>query len=501
MRPAPALAILLTLLAGCPAPEEGFELTLRLNIAGDEALLDDLDTIEIDLFYTDGSQHQESWDYFDLDSLLSIEEVPRGEDVVFRVRGMADTGDGMEELAVGESAAAQLPGTDEVWVLFHRHGALLELESGGDVPRMGHAVVAIGDEAYVIGGEVGDGEYAPISRLVRTDRQGFALEDVSSGPPRSGFSTAVFPAGPRSGQVLVAGGGDGLEWFDGIQDNYGVWDPESGEYTEVNLPLVSGRFRAPAVAVTDPNGDGHVVIVGGSTEGSGNQVLFTNLLETVHSGSEETENLTVGGIRWGAALVSWGPTETVISCGGWDDIVDSHLDPGDGCDEYYVASHTHTRHDEALQQPRGGHAAVVVEVNDLSKILLIGGAEDEMTFEQLPMLEELQSPLATAELVDPAHQYATELIEMAYPRVRPLALRLPEERRVLVCGGHDGTGLRSDCEVFDELSRTFALSDQLALPVPANEVQGAVLEDGSALIVGGNAGGYVPASFALIYLP
>ena len=292
-----------------------------------------------------------------------------------------------------------------------------------------------------------------------------------------------------------------MSWFHGVQDNYGVWDPETGEYTEVNLPLTDGRFRAQAVPLTDPSGDGHIVLVGGATEGAVDTVGFTNLMETVHSGATETDFISLGDIRWSPAAVTWGPTQTVISCGGWDDILTSYLEAGDGCDEYYVASHTHTRHDGALSQPRAAHAAVTVQINDDSKILLIGGADDDLIFEHLALLEELDSPLDTAELVDPAHQYATEQIPMVYARVKPLVLRFPDERRVLVCGGHDGTTLRSDCESFDELSQTFTLESDLALPIGANDVKGAVLEDGSALIVGGNAGDYTPAAFALIYLP
>jgi len=500
MRRALALATLTTLLAGCPPPEEGFEFTLRLNLAGDEGLLESLDSIEIDMFYTDGTQHQESWDYFALDSALTIEQVPRGESVFFRVRGMADSGNGMEEIAVGESDAVDLPGTDEIWVLFHRHGALLDLEYGGDVPRMGHEVLAIPGGAVVLGGESGEGEYADIYKLVRTEKQGYALEVASGGPSRSGFASAVFPAGPRQGQILIAGGGISLGEFTGVQDNYGIWDPVSEEYTEVNLPLTDGRLRGRAVPVTDPNGDGHVVLIGGIAEETGNSVYFNDRLEVVHSGTTVTDFISLAGIRWASSAVTWGPTETVISCGGWDDILET-LEAGDGCDEYYVASHSHTRHDEILLQPRGAHASVVVQINEDMKILLIGGADDDVNFQALPLHETLNSTLATAELVDPAHQYSTQLVDMAYARVLPLALRFPDERRVLVCGGHDGAGLRSDCEYFDELSQSFSLAGDISLPVPANDVKGAVLEDGSALIVGGNAGDYTPAAFALIYLP
>jgi len=499
-----ALAAAVPLLVSCGPPDPvyvGFELTLNLNLAGDGDLLDDLEVLEVAVFSPDEGPLYYSWDWFDAESALVMEDIPRGDGVVFEVRGLI----GGDEVAAGTSEPMTLPpedGDGEVWVLFHRHGTFLPLEGGSDYPRLGHRVIAVEGGAAVIGGETGDG-YAPISRLVRTEHAGYALESWATAPELSGFAAARLLAGDFAGQVFIAGGATSVADFEGISSEYSIWDPVSGEYTVDGEPLTQGMMGGEAVALGEAGGDGRVVLVGGASSYNTltSEVSFRDNIELVDPAEGEIETEEVGEWRWYHTAVLWGPDITVV-CGGynhppWEDIM-----PQDSCDTYTAVSNTWADGDGALQHGRAGHGAAVLPGTDGDRILLVGGTE--RTDEFVPHIESSnEDVLADAEIVESVGGSfsTTRVVDMIHPRVFPLVLRIPDQEKVLVCGGHDGGIYRADCEYFDEDTETFAIAEGLELPMGVNFLSGAVLDDGSILIVGGNAGAYEPADLAVLYLP
>ena len=128
-----ALVLLVALpLCACERTVETFDFTLHLNLAGDELLLADLDTLSVEIDVPDGSTVTQQWDPFDASDQLEVPEVPRGEDIVIRIAGVVAQGTAQEQVASGATAPLILPDQDEAWVLFHRHPALVKLEGGAD---------------------------------------------------------------------------------------------------------------------------------------------------------------------------------------------------------------------------------------------------------------------------------------------------------------------------------------------------------------------------------
>ena len=493
------IAPLLALVACEPTiveEEIGFGFDLNLNLAGDEDLLDEMDLLEIGVFSQAWGPTYYSWEWFDVESALVIEDLPPGEGYVFEARGLADG----VEIASGKSESIDLPGTEEVWVLFHRHGAFLELDPDGDVPRIGHEVVAVDDGAVVIGGETGDG-YAPISRLIRTENAGYALEEVGLAPQFSGFTASRILTGSRAGQIFIAGGAESISDFVGITDAYSIWDPATDSYTVEDGTLAEARFLGSATPLGDAGGDGKIVLLGGalSYEEIQHQVSFSFYLEVIDPATGESSQASMADIRWLHPAVRWGPDITV-TCGGFGtDGGDIALD--DSCDTYSPVEDTWTDNDGVLQQARAGHSAVIVPGDEGEVILLIGGSS--AVPDGIPEIDDTDQVLGTAEIIESVGGTfeSTELIDMVHPRTFPFAAWVPQQERVLVCGGHDGTIYRQDCEYFDPDSHSFEIAEGLTLPQGVGLLEGAVLDDGSILLVGGNAGGYEPADFAVLYLP
>ena len=480
-----------------------FDVTLHLNLAGDDTLIDDIDTLRVTLHYANGKEEISSWDWFDSDSALVMEEIERGESVVFLVEGFVGT----ELMASGQSEPVDVPGEEEaieVWVLFRRHGAFLQLDGGSGDPRMGHAVFAIDGGAVVVGGETGDG-YAPISRLSNTATGGYTLEPVDDPPSVSGFGATLIREGDRAGQILIAGGAETYSDFVGITDLYHIWDPVTGAYTVQNENLLSARFMGSATALGDAGGDGKIVFVGGVEEYENitGSINFSNKVESLDPVSGVMETITVLNNRWLHSAVAWGPDVTVF-CGGYDTGL-SNLYAQDGCDSYTASDNTYTRGDGVLQEGRAGHGAAVIPGHNGDRILVVGGTDSEHTFVpsvcELPV--EADSIVDTAEILEQVDGefVSTDLVEMVHPRLMPLVLRLPDEGKVLICGGYDGSIYRNDCEFFNEAEATFTIADGLVLPQPVNAMQGAVLDDGSVLLVGGHKGGCEAANQAVLYTP
>lgn len=492
-----ALILLVSLpLWACERPVETFDFTLHLNLAGDELLLSDLDSLSVEVTAPGEDPVQQTWDPFDTSATLEVPEVPRGSDIVIRLEGVVAEGTADEQLASGQTAPLELPEQEEAWVLFHRHPSLVRLEGGSDVPRLGHKVFAVPDGAVVVGGETGDG-YAPISQLVRTEHQGYALEEVDSGPEHSGFAAAMIRGGALDGQILIAGGNTSVDAFTGVTDRYHVWDPEDGEYTAEDESLDEARYGAVAAALSDAS-DGKVSLVGGIYASTFLNVDFTDWVQTLDPDTDDVELAHLNRIAWLHSATVWGP-DTVLACGGyerdpWEGYVSS-----DRCDQIFPSSGDVSAGYGVLNQGRAAHRAVALgEAGD--ELLLVGGTD--LSQSSVPDLDVTDGALDTADVVSQDIDVLTsELVSMIHPRIHPVVVRLPAEDRVLVCGGHDGISLRSDCEFYDENTGVFTEAVGLELPVPLYQVEAAALADGTALLVGGDLGGAAAADMAVVYLP
>lgn len=497
MKRAALWLLLSTPVLGCTSPEETFEFTLHLNVAGDDLLLSDLDALSVEIDVPDGQSVQQEWDPFDSEATLEVPEVPRGEGIIIRLEGVVARGTAEQQLASGESAPLDLPEMEEAWVLFHRHPALVRLEGGADEPRLGHKVFAVEGGAVVVGGETGDG-YAPISQLVRTERSGYVLEEVDAGPEHSGFSAALIRGGELEGQIFIAGGATSVDTFTGVTDEYHVWDPIEGEYTVEGEQLDEPRYGAVAAALSDAS-DGAVSLVGGIYHSTFLSTDFTDWVQTVDPDGGDTELANLNRKAWMHGANTWGP-DTVVVCGGYVSTPFDGYVASDRCDQVFPGSGDVTTEFELLQQGRAAHRTVNIGP-DLDELLLVGGTGE--TLSSTPPLDVTDGALDTAEIVshDGSSFQSSALISMVHPRIHPLVLRLPDEGRVLVCGGHDGISLRADCEFYDEASGEFSEAIGLTLPSPVFLAEGAALDDGTALIVGGDLGGTEPADMAVIYLP
>ena len=110
----------------------------------------------------------------------------------------------------------------------------------------------------------------------------------------------------------------------------------------------------------------------------------------------------------------------------------------------------------------------------------------------------LRATIAVCDVRPPA---SVATIDMVHPRAFPVAVRLTGSQQVLVCGGRDGAGVRSDCEMFDEATETFSEVAGLQLPTPAQSIEAAELSDGSVLFVGGDRGTTSAAEIGVMYYP
>ena len=490
---APVFAVLL-LFTACDPPVETFDFTLNLNIGGDDTLLSDLDFLEVDMVYADETTTTR-WDWFEDNTLLRIDEVPPDEEVYFEVRGWI----GSEEVAFGQSEPVTMIDGEQTWVLFHRHGIFIDLE-GGDVPRLGHKVFAVDGGAIIYGGLLEEGVYAPISKLVRTENAGYALEEVADGPELWGFAATTIHGGDLAGQIFVAGGApemSGNMSFGGFSDLYTIWDPATESYTEEDGTLEEAKFLGQVVSLSDASA-GQLVLVGGLEEDLGDGVAPSRRIETIDPYYGDAETLSTD-VYWHHPTVAWGP-DVAITCGGWDLSNQGMLVVRDTCSEFFASSNEEEVHEGVLSAARAGHGATTIGATD-DKILLVGGTTSSDIAGVLPMYDWDDDVLDTAEIIDPGQGFSAGTIQMVEARLFPAVVRIPDTDLVLVCGGHDGTSLLSSCETYNELTGNFAAAPELDLGVPANNVQAVALDDGSVLFVGGNRGDNEAVNLVKLYLP
>ncbi len=491
-----ALAMAPLLVSGCTR-ELPVDVMLHLNLAGDATIWSETALLEIRAIYADGSEAYQSWDSLTGTEELTMENVMPGDGVVFEVVGWRSSGTGGEVFAYGLSDAVDLTaeGT-EVWVLYHRTAGFIQLDGGSDVARIGHEVVPIDGGALVIGGYTG-AVYAPISQLVRTEEGGYALEEVATGPQTVDFSAARIHHPDREGEVFIGGGGPNLATPTYTVQDYVIFDPETMENdvqgARMNVPRQRGRI------VGMPASSGGAVVLLGGYSSSGNDISMTFEIETIDPSNGTFVKTNLGEVRIEQPAVAWGSAGHVAACGGFIYPDEGPFTPWSGCDDYDVLGNTAQSHEGVLQTARAACGmAAIGDAGD--RVLVVGGTTS--TFTGVPGVTLTGDALDTAEIIDAAAGFVSvRTVEMVHPRVFPLVVGMPDVGQVLVCGGYDGATLRADCEVFDEDLEEFVDMPDMVLPYGANAIEGALLDDGSVLLVGGNRGGYSPADFALLYQP
>ena len=459
----------------------------HLNVVEDEELLGELDRLEITLSYPDDQVFLEFGEG-DIVETYSMPNLPAGSDVVFTVRGLA----GGEEVAVGDGPPCEIGEGLECWALIHRHGAFVPLD-GTHYHRIGHAVIAVEGGAVVAGG-MGVGEFAPLCDLRRRDNGRYYLSERSEDVLASRMAVSKISGGELDGQVFMGGGEMSATGEGDLSDQYWVWNPATESFSVSAGQLASPRYFGRSVALDD----GAVVLTGGIAEFTMDTVYLSNLVEEVTppgNGSGATaaeiswlhETVAVGGdqaVTCGGVVIS--PTGT--SVGTWT-----------GCIVYNAGSGAASTAQGILDVARAGYDAVAIG-DDASRVLLVGGFSGSQEF--LPYTDADLPILDTAEILSfdgPPQSVAT--IQMVHPRAFPVAVRLSGSQQVLVCGGRDDVGVRSDCEMFDEATETFAEVEGLQLPTAAQSIVAAELWDGSVLFVGGDRGTTSAAAIGVIYYP
>ncbi len=464
--------------------------TLHLNLAGDDELLDELETVIVGVDYSSddplGFQFEggEIRDELDLGILT-------GGYAVFELRGLV----GDEEIAVGDSATIEISGdgVGDSWALLHRHDVFVPLEGDG-FTRLGHQLVATGSGAVVVGGETPMG-YGPLSHLVRSETAGYMLDEMHDDPQASGLTAARIEGGDLDGQVFIAGGVNDIIAPGFVRNDYRVWDPVDGEFTITSGVLTEARHNPHSLAV----GDGKVIITGGITEYTEATIYFTVQVEAIApDGGSSTMTQTDEVHWWHKTLPTGGGA--ALTCGGF--IIDEMMGEmvtDDSCEAYDTVGNQAMTYYNILDQPRAGYGATVIGASD-DELLLIGGTV--MNLPTVPWPDDVTMALDTAEIINPgAPPESVATLPMVQPRAYPAVARFAGQHKVLICGGHDGGMLRRDCEWYDEINETFTTAENLELPVAASVVEAVVLEDGSALFIGGNGGFATPAEVGVIYFP
>lgn len=138
--------------------------------------------------------------------------------------------------------------------------------------------------------------------------------------------------------------------------------------------------------------------------------------------------------------------------------------------------------DQMATVRQGPGAAVLPD----GRVLMVGGVDGT-------------APVASAELFDPVTRTFSSAGTMTARRWDPHVAALADGR-VLIAGGNDGvSGSRSDAEIYDPASGTFARAPA-SLPAPRSSGATVALADGRVLIAGGVTSGLIQWT-AVAYLP
>lgn len=471
------------------AEPEATTFTLHLNLAGDDGILDELDSLVVGVIYRDLDPIGHTLTGNGIRDAIDLGSLPGGQ-AYFDLKGFV----GDDEIAVGDSATMIIPssGLGDAWALLHRHDMFVPLEGDG-FKLLGHQVVAVDGGAVVVGGENGQG-YGGLCQLIRSETGGYELDERTEDPQASGLTAARIEGGDLDGQVFIAGGVNDIIAPGYVRNDFRVWDPAADDLSVSTGILGEARHGAQSLGV----GDGKVIVTGGITEYTDSTIYFTVQVEALEPAGGTASMAQADEVHWWHHTL---PTDGgAMTCGGF--IIDEMMGEmvtTSACEAYSAATNQASTFYNVLDQERAGYGAAVIGDQEDS-LLLIGGTVANLP--TVPWPDDVTMALDTAEIIEPGNPpQSVATISMVHPRAYPAAVRFPDQHRVLVCGGHDGGMLRRDCEWFDEITETFSVAEGLELPVAASVVEAVWLGDGSALFVGGNGGFATPAEIGVIYFP
>ena len=277
------------------------------------------------------------------------------------------------------------------------------------------------------------------------------------------------------GKVLVTAGTGNVD----VLDTTEIYDPTGGTWTKLASLLAGPLDQANVTLLNDANHS--VLLTGGEDDNSGLTLseLYTpgtqtwaltaqqmNVARTTHSAALLADGtvLVAGGFNGpglkpdGIKAVTW-PAPPVVA------VLSSYeiFNPSNG-----------TWTAPAPRQPRHHHTATLISSN--GKVLVTGGMDPAGT------------PLATAQLYDPATRTWSAVPNMSVARANHTATAI-SATQVLVVGGNSdaaGTTVTNTAQVYDSSSNTWTLPTTLSV---ARKWHTATLIAGHVVIAGGNSGG------------
>lgn len=477
----------------CEPASDAFDLKVHLVFPDDQEPLADVDLLQLDIDYLDGTQYafylqpvaDGNW------RLDHIPDVVEGETATLTLRGMvsdpADPGNALE-VANGTSGPVVLGDVADVYVYFserRRFGAV-----GGPLtsPRAEPQVVALpGGEAVVFGGRSGGGggnePSLGIERLTRDADGVYVFELVNYAYHRLGAAVVRVdtPDSSHDGQVLVAGGWEEAVTGTGIVAKVDRWDPASGALSTVfDLP------NPLAGAVATGIGDGAWLLSGGTVSWGSDTEPNSRYVELDAVAGEAVQGVAMEMARYdhAATMLAHGG---VLVCGGyrsgavWDETT-GHCEIWTGGETTDAGS---------MNVARAGFALLPVPGDSAGRVLAVGGVlnpEDD----DLVVLD-------SAELYDPETDEWTLLDGHMTEARRSFGAFGVGDQRVVVCGGADAADVSLEsCEAFDLATEAFSPLPDAALPGGRSSYGTALLDNGLMLVVGGEG---VGADTAYLYNP
>lgn len=281
---------------------------------------------------------------------------------------------------------------------------------------------------------------------------------------RSEYTATVL----RDGTVLYAAGRAAGQYLNSPLSSAEIYNPATGAFT-ATASLLTARFLHTATELQD----GTVLIVGG--ENSNSYIAAAEYYDPSTSTFKTTGALNDGRGFHTATLLSNGK---VLIAGGIDSntiIASAELyDPLTGLFAYTGN----------MQHARAGHGAIALANG---KVLIVGGQDPS------------SNPVATAELYDPGTGTFSATGSMTAARAYPILAPLPGGK-ILVAGGASAsqylTPLAS-AEIYDPATGTFTATG--SMQYARSRTSGIPMLDGSVVIAGGSDGSNITATTEVYY--
>ncbi len=462
---------------GCSPEPAAFELTLQLVFPPNQAPLDGVDILQLDIDYDDGQHYafyQEPSETLEWE-LERIPGVDEGEFVRFTFRGLAGDPadpDNVLELANGVSAQVDLAVDEEVAVYFSSRGRFGEVSGGLPSARVLPQVAPLpGGGALIFGGmtEAGDEPAYGIDRLT-WGNEGYEFVEIDESYHRLGATVARIEAAdsPYHDQVLIIGGWEDAVSGVDVVSKVDRYDPATDSLSTVfDMPLALASCAVHAIE------DGRLLLSGGLDTFGGTVGINDRYVVVDTLVGEAFETGSMNRARYDHRVIV-GLEGAVISCGGYRDGPSGDITTAD-CESWTsgeVASLP------PLVEARAAFGMAPLAGEPAGRMVAFGGWQQD----------EASDPVAldSAEVYDPETASWTTLeARMVEARAGIEALALTDGR-VLACGGvgSDGEPLDS-CEAFDPGSEAFVPLPDLVLAGGRANLGLVALDPGLVLFVGG----------------